>query len=53
MAMADADEDFSHFAWGFGGNKPIQNTGPPQAQSPLSEKVSKASGNVPSSSSGP
>jgi DNA-3-methyladenine glycosylase I len=42
MAMADAGEDFSHFAWDFVGNKPIQNTGPLQAQSPLSEKISKA-----------
>jgi DNA-3-methyladenine glycosylase I len=42
MAMADAGEDFSHFAWDFVGNKPIQNNGPMQAQSPLSEKISKA-----------
>jgi DNA-3-methyladenine glycosylase I len=42
MAMVDAGEDFSHFAWGFVGNKPIQHTGPLQAQSPLSEKISKA-----------
>jgi DNA-3-methyladenine glycosylase I len=41
-AMVDAGEDFSHFAWNFVGNKPIQNTGPLQAQSPLSEKISKA-----------
>ena len=41
-AMVDAGEDFSHFAWDFVGNKPIQNTGPLQAQSPLSEKISKA-----------
>jgi DNA-3-methyladenine glycosylase I len=42
MAMSAAGEDFSHFAWEFVGNKPIQNTGPLQAQSPLSEKISKA-----------
>ena len=41
-AMADAGEDFSHFAWDFVGNKPIQNTGPPPPQSPLSETISKA-----------
>jgi DNA-3-methyladenine glycosylase I len=40
-AMVDAGEDFSHFVWDFVGNKPIQNTGPLQAQSPLSEKISK------------
>ena len=42
MAMVDAGEDFAHFAWGFVGNKPVQNTGPLQAQSHLSEKISKA-----------
>jgi DNA-3-methyladenine glycosylase I len=42
MAMADAGEDFSHFAWDFVGNKPIQNTGPMPPQSPLSETISKA-----------
>jgi DNA-3-methyladenine glycosylase I len=41
-AMVDAGEDFSHFAWDFVGNKPIQSTGPLQAQSPLSETISKA-----------
>jgi DNA-3-methyladenine glycosylase I len=41
-AMADTGEDFSHFAWDFVGNKPIQNTGRMPAQSPLSEKISKA-----------
>jgi DNA-3-methyladenine glycosylase I len=42
MAMADAGEGFAQFAWDFVGNKPIQNAGPLQAQSPLSEKISKA-----------
>jgi DNA-3-methyladenine glycosylase I len=42
MAMADTGEDFSHFAWEFVGNKPIQNTGRMPVQSPLSEKISKA-----------
>jgi DNA-3-methyladenine glycosylase I len=42
MAMADAGEGFSHFAWEFVGNKPIQNTGVIPTQSPLSEKISKA-----------
>jgi DNA-3-methyladenine glycosylase I len=43
VAMADAGENFSHFAWNFVGNKPIQNTGPMPPQSPLSETISKAS----------
>jgi DNA-3-methyladenine glycosylase I len=42
MAMADDGEGFSHFAWEFVGNKPIQNTGGMPTQSPLSEKISKA-----------
>ena len=42
LAMAEASEDFSDFAWEFVGNKPIQNTGRMPAQSPLSEKMSKA-----------
>ena len=40
--MAEAGDDFSHFAWEFVGNKPIQNTGRMPTQSPLSEKISKA-----------
>ena len=41
LEMAEAGEDLSHFAWEFVGNKPIQNTGPMPAQSPLSGKISK------------
>jgi DNA-3-methyladenine glycosylase I len=42
LTVAEAGDDFSHFAWEFVGNKPIQNTGRMPAQSPLSEKLSKA-----------
>jgi DNA-3-methyladenine glycosylase I len=34
LAMAEASEDFSQFAWELVGNKPIQNTGRMPAQSP-------------------
>jgi DNA-3-methyladenine glycosylase I len=46
LAMRDAGEDFSDFAWGFVGGKPIQNawtgTGDIPAETPLSRDVSKA-----------
>ena len=42
LAMREAGEEFSHFLWDFTGGKPIQNTGPVPAQSPLSEEISKA-----------
>jgi DNA-3-methyladenine glycosylase I len=42
LAMTAAGEDFSRFAWSFVDGKPIQNTGPVPAQTPLSEEVSKA-----------
>jgi DNA-3-methyladenine glycosylase I len=42
LAMTAAGEDFSRFAWSFVQGKPIQNTGPVPAQTPLSEEVSKA-----------
>ncbi len=42
LDMQKAGEDFSKFAWSFVGNKPIQNTGPVPAQTPLSEEISKA-----------
>jgi DNA-3-methyladenine glycosylase I len=42
LAMQKAGEDFSTFAWNFVGGKPIQNTGPVPAQTPLSEQISKA-----------
>lgn len=41
LAMQANGEDFSRFAWGFVDGKPIQNTGPVPAQTPLSEAVSK------------
>ena len=42
LAMQKAGDDFSRFAWSFVGDKPIQNTGPLQAKTPLSEEISKA-----------
>jgi DNA-3-methyladenine glycosylase I len=42
LAMQEAGEDFSAFIWTFAGNKPIQNTGPVPAKTPLSEEISKA-----------
>jgi DNA-3-methyladenine glycosylase I len=41
LAMQKAGEDFSTFAWNFVDGKPIQNTGPVPAQTPLSEEISK------------
>jgi DNA-3-methyladenine glycosylase I len=41
-AMADAGEDFSTYIWKFVGNKPIQNSGPVPAKTPLSEEISAA-----------
>jgi DNA-3-methyladenine glycosylase I len=42
VAMADAGEDFSTYIWKFSGNKPIQNSGPVPAKTPLSEEISAA-----------
>jgi DNA-3-methyladenine glycosylase I len=42
LAMQAAGEDFSKFAWGMAGGKPIQLKGPVPAQTPLSEEISKA-----------
>jgi DNA-3-methyladenine glycosylase I len=42
LAMQDAGEDFSAFAWSFTSSKPIQNHGPVPAKTPLSEEISKA-----------
>ena len=42
LAMSAAGEDFSRFAWSFVNGRPIENTGPVPAQTPLSEEVSKA-----------
>ncbi len=41
LAMKAAGEDFSTYAWNFVGGKPIQNTGPLPANSPLSVEISK------------
>ena len=41
LAMQDAGDDFSTFIWDIAGGKPIQNTGPVPAKSPLSEALSK------------
>ena len=41
--MQDEGEDFSKFAWGFVGGKPIRNdTGKVPASTPLSLEISKA-----------
>jgi DNA-3-methyladenine glycosylase I len=42
LDMQKAGDDFSNFAWSFVDGKPIQNTGPVPAQTPLSEQISKA-----------
>ena len=42
LAMQGSGEDFSAFAWGFAGGKPIQNTGPVPVTTPLAEEISKA-----------
>jgi DNA-3-methyladenine glycosylase I len=42
LAMADAGEDFSRFAWGMAGGKPIRGTGTVLAKTPLSEEMSAA-----------
>ena len=41
LAMKEAGEDFSGYAWNFVGGKPLQNTGPLPANSPLSDEISK------------
>jgi DNA-3-methyladenine glycosylase I len=42
IAMAEAGEDFSEFAWGMAGGAPIRNDGRPiPAKTPLSEQMSK------------
>jgi DNA-3-methyladenine glycosylase I len=42
IAMEAAGTDFSTFAWDFVGGKPIQNTGPVPAKTPMSEQISLA-----------
>ncbi len=41
LEMQEAGTDFSAFAWGLVGGKPIQNKGPLPASTPLSETISK------------
>jgi DNA-3-methyladenine glycosylase I len=41
LAMQEAGEDFSDFAWGMAGGKPLQNSGEVPAKTPLSEELSK------------
>jgi DNA-3-methyladenine glycosylase I len=41
LAMKKEGVDFSEWVWGFVGGKPIQNSGPLPAQSPLSVTISK------------
>jgi DNA-3-methyladenine glycosylase I len=41
LAMEKAGEDFSTWLWGIAGGKPLRNTGPVPAQTPLSEEMSK------------
>ena len=42
MQMKAAGEDFAAFVWSLAGGRPIQNTGPVPAQTPLSVEISKA-----------
>jgi DNA-3-methyladenine glycosylase I len=42
LAMEAAVGDFSTFTWDLAGGRPIQNTGPMPASTPLSEELSKA-----------
>jgi len=41
LAMQDAGEDFARFAWSFVAGRPIQNSGPVPAKTPLAEEISK------------
>jgi DNA-3-methyladenine glycosylase I len=42
VEMEKNGEEFSDFVWGIAGGRPIQNTGPVPASTPLSEEMSKA-----------
>jgi DNA-3-methyladenine glycosylase I len=42
LAMQKDDEDFAQYIWKFAGGKPIRNSGPVPAMTPLSEEISKA-----------
>lgn len=53
LEMKDAGIDFSTWAWEIAGGKPIQNTGPVPAESPLSLTCQKSSSGVGLSSSVP
>jgi DNA-3-methyladenine glycosylase I len=41
-AMSESGEDFSTYIWKMAGGKPIQNSGPVPAKTPLSEEISAA-----------
>ncbi len=41
LDMEKAEESFAQFAWDFVGGKPIQNTGPLPATTPLAAEISK------------
>lgn len=42
LAMRASGEEFSTFAWGAAGGRPIQNTGSVPAKTPISEEISGA-----------
>jgi DNA-3-methyladenine glycosylase I len=42
VAMEDVGDDFSTYIWKMAGGKPIQNSGPVPAKTPLSEEISAA-----------
>jgi DNA-3-methyladenine glycosylase I len=42
LKMQEAGEDFGEFCWAFVGGKPLMNSGPIPAKTPLSETVSAA-----------
>ncbi len=42
LEMQANGEDFSEWVWGMTGGKPIRNTGPVPATTPLAEEISKA-----------
>jgi len=42
LDLQDQGEDFAKFIWTLAGGKPIENSGPVPASTPLSEEISKA-----------
>jgi len=42
LAMQKNGEDFAQYIWNLAGGKPIRNSGPGPAMTPLSEEISKA-----------